>query len=256
MLAALVMAGSVCSAQNKGGRGFVSFGASAGLAEDTVYLDVNQDIAVQLLPLDELVKVAVSHSPAVKYQGEVANALSSAHEVAKVQILQNLSGYVNYSTGNQSIISSGAAIVPGQDAIGQIANGYRVGVDVRLPLYELFGRKHQIRQVYSNYKAAVIQKDNVELQVRREVINVYYDMVTSQQLLKGFLLDEQASITALRVAETEIQKGQITADAMSVITNRYVQARAATEQARGSFLKNIHFFEALMGVPIQRLKRN
>ncbi|QDK79693.1 TolC family protein [Spirosoma sp. KCTC 42546] len=252
---------TVCSGQSRGVRGLVSFGASSGLADDTLYLDINQDIAIQLLPFEELMKVAIAHSPVVKYQNEVANSLNEAHEIAKVQILQNVAGFGNYSTGNQILISSGGAAVPGggivpESTLGQIANGYRVGIDVRLPLYELFGRKHQVRQASANYKAAVHQKETVELQLKRELIGIYQDMITTQQLLKILLIDEQASLTALRVAEVEIQKGQITADLMASVTSRYVQAKTASEQAKGNFLKNVHYFEALMGMPIQRLKRN
>lgn len=247
---------SVCSGQSRGGRGLVSFGPSSGLADDTLYLDINQDVAVQLLPFDDIMKVAVSHSPLIKYQNEVSNSLNSSYEVAKRQILQNVAGFVNYSTGDQSIVSSGSASITGRDALGQISNGYRVGVDVRLPLYDLFGRKHQVKQAYSNYKASVIQRDVVELQLKQSLIGIYQDMITTQQLLKINLIDEQASLTALRVAEVEIQKGRTTADALALITSRYVQAKTASEQVKGSFLKNVHYFEALVGMPIQRLKRN
>ncbi|GAB4025282.1 TolC family protein [Spirosoma gilvum] len=232
----------------------VSFGASSGLADDTLYLDINQDVAGQLLPFEDLIKIAVAHYPLIKYQNEVANSLSEAHEVAKLQILQNVSGFANYSGGNQILVSSGDP--KGASTLGQIANGYRVGVDLRLPLYELFGRKHQVRQAYSNYKAAVVQKETIELQLKRELIGVYQDMITSQQLLKILLIDEQASLTALRVGESDIQKGRITADVMAATTSRYVQAKTASEQAKGSFIKNVRYFEALMGMPIQRLKRN
>ena len=98
---------TLCAGQNRGARGLVSFGASSGLAGDTLYLDINQDIAVQLLPFEDLMKVAITHSPAIRYQGEVANSLNEAQEVAKVQILQNVAGFANYSTGNQALITSG-----------------------------------------------------------------------------------------------------------------------------------------------------
>ena len=246
---------TISNGQNRSARGLVSFGASSGLAEDTLFLDVNQDIAVQLLPFDDVMKIAVSHSPAIKYQNEVTNGLNSAYQGSKVQILQNIAGFGNYSTGNQAIVSSGNASITGRDALGQLSNGYRVGVDVRLPIYELFGRKHQVRQAYSNYRASIIQKDIIELQLKEQLIGIYQDMITTQQMLKALLLDEQASLTALRVAEVEIQKGRITADAMAMVTSRYVQAKTASEQAKGNFLKNVHYFEALVGVPIQRLKR-
>lgn len=235
----------------------VSFGSSAGLAGDTLYLDINQDIAVQLLPFDDLLKVAVTHSPLIRYQNEVANSLSEAEQVTKAQIWQNVAGFGNYSVGNQSLVSTGSgqgASLQGSSL--QLANGYRAGVNVQFTLFDLFGRKHLIRQANANYKAAVIQKETIELQLKRELITIYQDMITTQQLLKILLIDEQASVTALRVGEASIQKGQITADALASTTSRYVQAKTASEQAKGSFLKNVRYFEALMGMPIQRLKRN
>ena len=232
------------------------FGQSSGPGNDTLYLDIDQDIAVQLLPFDELVKVAVAYSPLIKYQNEVANVLNSSYEVSKSQILQNVSGFANYSNGNQSILSSGGTTLTGRDAIGQISNGYRVGVDLRVTLYDLFGRKHQIRQAYSSYRAAVLQKDVIEQQLKRELITVYQDMVTAQQVLKVRLLDEQASLTAFRIAEAETQKGKITAEQLADAINRYAQSKSIAEQIKGDFLKNVHYFEALVGVPLQRLKRN
>lgn len=243
--------------QTNGSRRLMMFGQSAGLAGDTLFLDVNQDIAVQLMPFDDLVRVAVSHSPFIKYQNEVTNSLSAGYAVARTQILQNAAGYANYSTGNQAILSTDTR--PGglnNSNIGQIANGYRVGVDVRVSLYDLFGRKHQIRQAQANYQAALVQKEIIELQLRRDLITIYQDMITAQQVLKVRLLDEQASLTALRIAEAEVQKGKLTADLLANATNRYAQTKSITEQVKGDFLKNVHQFEALVGQPIQRLKRN
>lgn len=252
----------VCSAQTVGARRIVSFGASSGLTDDTLYLDIDQDIAVQLLPFDELMKVAIKHSPALKYQDEVSNLLNSAYEVSKMQILQNATGFANYAGGNQTILATGgtSAATGGParlgETIGQIANGYRVGVDVRVSLYDLFGRKHQIRQAHANYRASLLQKQTVEMQLKRELITIYQDMITAQQVLKLRLVDEQASLAAYRIAELELQKGRINADVLASATNRYVETKSVAEQVKGDFLKNVRYFETLVGVPVQRLKRN
>lgn len=250
-----VYVSSVCPAQTVSARRLVSFGASAGLTDDTLYLDIDQDIAVQLIPFDELIKVAVLHSPFIKYQNEVSNSLSSAYAVSKTQILQNVSGFSNYSSGNQSILSSGGTARPGE-TLGQIANGYRVGVDLRVSLFDLFGRRHIIRQAHSNYRASILQKETIEMQLKRELITIYQDMITAQQVLKLRLIDEQASLAAYRIAEVEIQKGRINADVLANATSRYVETKSTSEQVKGDFLKNVRYFETLMGVPIQRLKRN
>ncbi|ARK13542.2 TolC family protein [Fibrivirga algicola] len=240
-------------AQNTGARGMVSFGRSAGLPGDTLYLDVNQDIAVQLLPFEQLLKVALAYSPLVKYQQELVNGLDAAVDQTRTQIYQNLSGNLNYSVGDQTIIAT--TTDTRANTLGQIANGYRAGVDLRISLYDLFGRKHAIRLAKSNQKAAQLQREVIELQLKQQLISIYQDMITAQQMLKLRLVDEQASLTAYRLAELDLQKGRITATAMATITTQYVLTRTSTEQAKGDFLKQVHFFESLMGVPVQRLKR-
>lgn len=248
----------------------VSFGKSAGLASDTLYLDVNQDIAVQLLPFEQLLKVAIAYSPLMKYQREVVGIADAATSVTKAQILQNVSASGGYAWTNQSLggnTRSSVPVTPGTGTPGtnpdvntntsglQLSNGYRAGVDVRISLFDLFGRKHQIRQAVANQRAAEAQLDVLELQLRQQLITLYQDMITSQQVLKVRLLDEQASLAAYRIAEAELQKGTITATAFAASTTQYAQTKSLSEQLKGDFLKQVHFFEALMGVPIQRLKR-
>ncbi|WP_041257492.1 TolC family protein [Fibrella aestuarina] len=254
--------------QNAGARGMVSFGKSAGLASDTLYLDVNQDIAVQLLPFEQLLKVAIAYSPLMKYQREVVGIADAATSTTKAQILQNISAGGGYAWTNQSLggnTRSSVPVTPGTPGTNpdvntntsglQLSNGYRAGVDVRISLFDLFGRKHQIRQAVANQRAAEAQLDVLELQLRQQLITLYQDMITSQQILKVRLLDEQASLAAYRIAEAELQKGTITATAFAASTTQYAQTKSLSEQLKGDFLKQVHFFEALMGVPIQRLKR-
>lgn len=240
-------------AQRANPRNRVSFGQSVGIMTDSTFLDVDQDIAVQLMPFDELVRMAVTSSPLMKYQGEIINSTNTDRDLAKVQVLQNASGFISYSAGNQTLLTTG--INQRGDQLGQIANGYRFGVDMRVSLYDLFGRKHQIRRADAAYRASVVQKEVIELQLRRELITIYQDMITSQQVLKLRLTDEQAALTALRIVENENQKGQATSESYSQATNRYIEAKVITETVKGDFIKNVHQFESLVGLPIQKMKR-
>lgn len=223
---------------------------------------------MQLLPFEQLLKVAIAYSPLMKYQHEVVSIADAATSTAKAQILQNLSAGGGYAWTNQTLggnTRSSTPVTPGTGGTNpdintsssglQLSNGYRVGVDVRISLFDLFGRKHQIRQAAANQRAAEAQLDVLELQLRQQLITLYQDMITSQQILKVRLLDEQASLAAYRIAEAELQKGTITATAFAASTTQYAQTKSLSEQLKGDFLKQVHFFEALMGVPIQRLKR-
>lgn len=255
--------------QRTGARGMVAFGKAQGLAADTLFMDPNQDIAVQLLPFEQLMKIALTNSPAMRYQRELINITDASTQLAKAQILQNISAGGGYAWSNQSLVG-GTSVTPTEPGTGgptgpgstnastqslQLTNGYRAGIDLRISLFDLFGRKHQIRQAQANHRAAEAQLSVLELQLRQQLIQVYQDIITVQQILKLRLMEEQVALTAYRIAEADLQKGKATATEFAAATTQYAQTKALSEQLKGDFLKQVHLFEALMGVPLQRLKR-
>ncbi|MBC8152942.1 MAG: TolC family protein, partial [Bacteroidetes bacterium] len=192
------------------------------LPVDSFQLDFTKDIAVQLMAFDDIYEVAVSRSPVVNYQNEVSSSLNSAYQLSKLEILNRASGFVNYSTGNQAIISSGD--VPGTiGTIGQISNGYRVGVNLQVSVYDLFGRPHLIRQAKANYQAAQMQKETIKLQLKHELITIYQDLVTAQQVLKLRIQEEQTALTIYQVAEIEARQGGKKPDELATAYSRYAQ---------------------------------
>lgn len=256
--------------QRTGARGMVAFGKAQGLAADTLFLDPNQDIAVQLLPFEQLLKIALNNSPAMKYQRELVSIADASTQLSKAQILQNISAGGGYAWSNQSLVG-GTTVTPTEPGTGggttgpgstnastqslQLTNGYRAGIDLRISLFDLFGRKHQIRQAQANQRAVEAQLGVVELQLRQQLIQAYQDIITVQQILKLRLMEEQVALTAYRIAEADMQKGTATATEFAAATTQYAQTKALSEQLKGDFLKQVHLFEALMGVPLQRLRR-
>lgn len=217
--------------------------------------DFNQDISLQLLPFEELYKIAVAYSPVVHFEQELATAQHAAGRLTKMQVLQNASAFANYSTGNQAIFSTGGPNFGG-DLLGQVSNGYRVGVNVQLSLLDIFGRPAQVRLAKANEQAAVQRRRIAEQQLRHDLIDLYQDLLVSQRVLRVRLQDEQASLAAYRVAEVESQTGKASPETLAYNSSRYTQSKATAEQSKGEFLKNIYFLETMVGVPIHQLKRN
>lgn len=225
------------------------------LPADTFLLDFTKDIAIQLMAFDNIYEVAAARSPVINYQNEVAVSLNSAYQLSKLDILKRATGFANYSTGNQAILSTGLATGDSRGAtLGQITNGYRVGVNLELSVYDVFGRPHQIRQAKANYQAALMQKETVKLQLKHELITIYQDLVTAQQILKVRIQDEQTALTAYQVAEVEARQGGRKPDELAGVYSRYAQAKASSEEAKGLFIKNAYYLEALVGVSLKQLK--
>lgn len=224
----------------------------AGLALDSLFFDFNQDISGQLLPLDELYALAMKYSPMVRFEGQIASVQQEAYRLSKVQVLQNLTGFANYSTGNQAILST---VDTGVDRLGQIANGYRAGINLTLSLHNLFGRPHEIQLAKANYLAQVERRRASENNLKRDVFVIYQDLLLAQRILHIRLQDDQASLAAYRIAEVELQKGKITPEAHAFNSNRYAQTKTTAEQAKTEFIKQIFNLELIVGLPISQLKR-
>jgi outer membrane protein TolC len=227
-------------------------GSTLGTA-DSLYIDFNNDIAMQLLPFNDLFELALSHSPLLNFEKEVANAQQASYKLSKLQILQSVTAGGSYSAGNQAIISTGSGSTG--DAIGQIANGYRVGLNLQLSLYEIIGRKHMLTQAKANYQSMLSRKEIQELQLKRELIDLFQDLVTAQKVLQLRLKDQQMATVAYQIAEVEFKQRKLDVNAFSNASKSYFGVLSSIEEARGSFLKYLYNLEALVGVPVQRLKR-
>lgn len=226
--------------------------AAVSTPSDTLYLDITQDLANQLMPFEDIYRIALAKSPAVRYENEIILSQNADYKLSKILILQSATGFTNYSFGNQAILSNTSF---GADALGQIANGYRTGVGLQLSLYDIFSRGNKIRQARANYQAAILKKESVEQQLKKDLVTLYQDLITSQRILKIRLQDEQAAYTVYRIAESDSQQGRLDPKSMAIASNGYAQTKSISEQARGEFMKNVFYLEILVGVPLQQLKR-
>ncbi|MBC3788218.1 TolC family protein [Spirosoma utsteinense] len=226
--------------------------AADGLPVDSMTFDFNRDIAIQLVSFEEMYKLALAYAPSVKFEGAVSSAQLSAFQLSKLQVLQNVTGFANYSTGNQAILSTGTNVT---DQLGQISNGYRAGVNVAISIHDVFGRPHQIRLARATYEATRERRRTAEIQLKRDLFNLYQDLILAQRVLQIRLRDDQASLAAFRIAEVELQKGKIAPETHAFNSNRYAETRTTVEQAKTSFIKSIYALELMVGVPIHQLKR-
>jgi outer membrane protein TolC len=227
-------------------------GASLG-TKDSLYINFSKDITTQLLPFNDLYELTLKHSPLLKYEKQVADAQKATYQLSKMQILQSLSGGGSYSSGNQAIISTGTG--SSGDAIGQIANGYRLGVNFQISLYDIVGRKQQMKLATANYLSVQNRQEIVELQIKRELIDLYQDLITAQQLLRLRLQDEVTATTAYQIAEVEFKQRKINAETFTGLNKNFLEMKSSIEEARGAFLKNLYNLEAVVGVPLKSLTR-
>jgi outer membrane protein TolC len=221
--------------------------SGAGIAT----FDFNRDIQDQLPPLDSLMNIARAFSPMLEKFKNYSLAEREKIELARKSWSSNIQIQANYAMGNQSLLLSGSAA----SDLNQLSNGYRAGINLGLPIYELFTRPNRIKLAQAEAKAAKDQMNEAGLLVDREVAQIYYQLLASfKQMLVTQSFTDKAIISDL-LAEKQLEKNQISlAD-----YTRISEIRAGTEgrkyEAEKNFYNAYFSLQIILGVPLETLKR-
>jgi outer membrane protein TolC len=212
-------------------------------------IDSSLSLAFTLPPLDSLMELAVRNHPATQLNQAMADASFEKWKVQKRSWSTNVSGFYNYSLGNQSLLISGTA----QSDITNIANGYRYGVNVTLPLAELVQRGPRVKAAKAEYDASVYKVDDVSNVIRRQVVEEYYNLLAAQELLliktKAY---ESAKINE-RMSQQAYRDGSITMLEYTRVLEMTGTAESEYVLARRDFNTIYKQFEVILGTPIQSL---
>lgn len=231
--------------------GFVTNLPTDTIKRDTVVFDIDVDISDQLLPLDTILQIAYENSPSLKFEDAMIEAKRQNLRYTRVMFFQGFSGFYNYSVGNQSIIVTGTT--PGDNA--QFANGFRVGVNLSLPLSTLFGQGARNKVAKAELQAAKMRKEEIRLGLKREILTQYVNMMEGQRKMKIRAEDAQSALATVKIAEEELIEGKIPSHEYSRLQNIYAIAQTNVENERANFLRAFYDFEALVGVDIRNLKK-
>ena len=232
------------------GNGFAQVSLAA--ARDSVFLNEETDLQQQLVPLDSIITIALKNSPAIKFQQDGVDASRYQVKFMQQQWTNDLSGFFNYSLGNQNLITAGNQ-VPGSLTSSNISNGYRTGVQITLPLYELVGRKARINLYNADLQASIDKEDQVRQETVQFLIQVYYNLIFYRNLMTIRSDAKQAAINQYQVSSLEFKDGIIPVSELSRLKTIEVNARADYEDAKRQFSTYYFQFQNLVGVPMSQL---
>jgi len=214
--------------------------------------DEQLDLQRQLLPLDSIIAIAVKHSPTVKFQQDVVDADQAQVEYTQKQWSNNVVGFVNYSGGNQNIVSADNQ-TPGSMSSSDITSGFRVGIQINLPLFELMGRKSQVKVAKFQLNSAVSKKEESEQDIKTLVIQFYYELIYANNLLAIRNEAKQSTINQYQIAEKQFKDGIIDIGELSRLKTIEINASADFEDAKRQFSTLYGQIEPTIGVPIAKL---
>lgn len=215
-------------------------------AQEDLNLDFKRPFEEQLIPLDDIINAAIEYSPTLFYQDALIEKGKYQIELTKRLWQNNIFGFGNYSGGDQRILT-GDVFNPDGVSTSSITNGYRLGLQVNIPLFEFIGRSSRIKVHEEEQKATVFKKEEMELEIKQMVIQEYFRLVGAFENLKIRSEGQEAIKTHYLVAEQEFKDGIIPIGELSRVTDVMSQSRAYYEQAKFEFLERIYNLAAYTG---------
>lgn len=221
------------------------------LPVDTIFFDIDKDLAEQLWPLDSIIEIAYKNSPILAFEDAMIKARRYDLKYNRMMFFQGVSGFFSFRAGDNLQFTSGTT----QQQIYQFSNGYNVGVLAQIPLSTFLGQGARNKTVKSEWEAAKYRKEVQKISLRREISKVYVDMMEGQRKIRIRVEDAQAAYVTVQIAELELIEGKIQSSEYSRLYNIHANAKSNLESERANFLRAFYDLEAMVGVELKYLKK-
>ncbi|MDB5257322.1 MAG: hypothetical protein JWM14_2017 [Chitinophagaceae bacterium] len=214
-------------------------------------VDSSLDLEKDLLPLDEILEIAVKNSPYINYDLALIERQKNSLIVTKREWQHVLSAQAFYSWGNQ-------ALNYGSENGGysyNILNGYRYGFNLNIPFSEFTTRKAKINVDKAELEAAKYKREQTEMMLRRQVIEEYNHLLAAQKLLKIKTEGNENARITYEMTEKRFREGGIQLDDMTRANDALVAAQTAQVMSVTEYRILLLSFEELIGVKLATIKK-
>lgn len=216
-------------------------------------IDPKMDIEEYLPPLDSLYEIGLRNFPLVKLEKAQAESYKWNVHYVKRLWTQGLGVFYNYSWGNLPFFSGPLSGSTGQNIT--LLEGYRIGFDIRLNLYDYLGYKGRVGQATEAYNVAKIKKEVEAYNYRKDVADYYTNLIGAQRIFKARNEDLFVQKIACDVAEKEYREGVIKISEYARQRNVYSIAIAAQEDAKRIYTNWYERLQVILGVKLNKIRR-
>jgi outer membrane protein TolC len=224
--------------------------ASAQSADSAVVFNpLLDDITLRIPPLQDLIDSAYIHSPLLKIAD--ADISMSKYEITSTrrQWMDNFyidgsmaKDYYNGLTTNEVVNTNPNQILTNQDNIRMLA-----GVSIRLPMLAFWDLHNQVKTATKKLERAISVKENQKLELRKEIITRYNQLIVNQRMLK--IANDNITFSALHkdMAEKEFINGQSNLYEVARVSEMHRKAIADFESARFEFYNAYMILQEIVG---------
>lgn len=210
-----------------------------------------KEIEDQLPTLDSMQQIARLFSPMMQKFATISKAQQEKIDLAKKSWSQHLQLQGNYAMGNQSLLLSGST----NTDINQLSNGFRFGVNIGFPIFDLLSRNNRIKLAKAEAQAALEQVDEAGLLVDKEVVTFYFQLTSYfRQLRTAIGFSEKAAVSE-ELARKRLDGNQIPLADYTRIAEIRAIAESRRFDAERNFYEAFFSLQAILGVPLEKLRR-
>jgi len=208
------------------------------------------NILDKLPPLQILIDSAVNHAPQLRITNADISIMKYRINDAKIWITRNIGITGELATGNlyQFSTNQSSGSTPNEFINDRFEYYYGFGIALRMPLYDLLNRKNQINMAKRELEKNMLLKEEKSIDIRKEVIIIYQDLLMRQELLK--IKNESQLTTRLQVqmAEMEFKNGNIKIADLSRIVESNARNIYDYTQEKFLFYRQYLILEELVGM--------
>ncbi|MBK9638527.1 MAG: TolC family protein [Bacteroidetes bacterium] len=180
-------------------------------------IDLTKDLRDQLVTLDSLIAIAALNSPTMKAQDALIEAGTQQIKVARREWQNGVFGTFTQSLGNQNALYN-TNQEPEAIQSATVQTGYRLALNVNVPLFLLFGRSSRISVFKQELEVRRQTWEKIKMDVSRQVIYEYNNVLTAHRMMMIASASRGTSRLLLDMAEKQFSQGDISiADFTSVI---------------------------------------
>lgn len=220
---------------------------------DTILFDFDEDLSVQMHPIDTILKYAILNSPSLKFEDASIEKAMYNLKYTRYLWMNGVTGFYNYSFGNQTNLNSvdnNASIL--NNSLGL---GYRYGVNVVVPLTEFFGRPNRMKQLRAEHEMAIQKREERQIEIEQRVIMTYFYMISAQKQMKIRVQDTESAKLTVEIATVEMKRGKIHPSELSRLRNIQAISETNLEMSRRDFMMYYYQLESLVGMKLSKFKK-
>lgn len=173
------------------------------------YNPLIDDITEKIPPLEALIEMAIQFSPRVKLTNAILGSNYCDLKTTKRNWTRDIGieGYAQY--GNYFFEDKTENIQPNFILSTSLRSVFAISAYIRMPAFDLINRSNEINKYKRLIEQTLAQREQEELEIKKDVILQYNRLIQSQKLLRIVNEFQQYALLQMQMAEREYLNGDI-----------------------------------------------